>query len=72
MSLDGVVELRWSGPASTSTKPSAKLDTEQHWDPRRTAYRKIGVNSRTQAILWGIDHGFKPDNRRIDHWRNGP
>ncbi len=38
----------------------------------RSAYRKIGVSSRTQAVLWGIDHGFKPDNRRIDHWRNGP
>ncbi len=38
----------------------------------RSAYRKIGVASRTQAVLWGIDHGFKPDNRRIDHWRDGP
>ena len=38
----------------------------------RSAYRKIGVSSRTQAVLWGIDHGFKPDNRRIDHWRDGP
>jgi two-component system, NarL family, response regulator LiaR len=28
----------------------------------RTAYRKIGVNSRTRAVLWGIDHGFRPDN----------
>ena len=38
----------------------------------RSAYRKIGVTSRTQAVLWGIDHGFKPDHRRIDHWRDGP
>lgn len=38
----------------------------------RSAYRKIGVSSRTQAVLWGIDHGFKPDHRRIDHWRDGP
>jgi DNA-binding NarL/FixJ family response regulator len=38
----------------------------------RSAYRKIGVSSRTQAVLWGIDHGFKPDTRRIDHWRDGP
>lgn len=36
----------------------------------RSAYRKIGVDSRTQAVLWGVDHGFKPDHRRIDHWRN--
>jgi DNA-binding NarL/FixJ family response regulator len=38
----------------------------------RSTYRKIGVKSRTQAVLWGIDHGFKPDHRRIDHWRGGP
>ena len=38
----------------------------------RSAYRKINVDSRTQAVLWGIDHGFKPDHRRIDHWRGGP
>ena len=28
----------------------------------RTAYRKIGVNSRTRAVLWGVDHGFRPDS----------
>jgi DNA-binding NarL/FixJ family response regulator len=37
----------------------------------RAAYRKIGVNSRTQAVLWGIEHGFRPDHHRIDHWRSG-
>ncbi len=25
----------------------------------RTAYRKIGAERRTQAVLWGIDHGLK-------------
>lgn len=38
----------------------------------RSAYRKIGVTSRTQAVLWGVEHGFQPDSRRIDHWRGGP
>jgi DNA-binding NarL/FixJ family response regulator len=38
----------------------------------RTIYRKIDVNSRTQAVLWGVDHGFTPDHHRIDHWRGGP
>jgi DNA-binding NarL/FixJ family response regulator len=38
----------------------------------RTLYRKIGVTSRTQAVLWGIDHGFAPNHHRIDHWRGGP
>ncbi len=35
----------------------------------RSVYRKIGVVSRTQAVLWGINHGFTPDHRRIEHWR---
>ena len=38
----------------------------------RSAYRKIGVPNRTQAVLWGVEHGFRPDHRRIDHWRGGP
>jgi two-component system, NarL family, response regulator LiaR len=35
----------------------------------RTLYQKIGVDSRTQAVLWGIDHGFRPDRvrRRVEH-----
>jgi DNA-binding NarL/FixJ family response regulator len=31
----------------------------------RSAYRKIGVTTRSRAILWGIDHGFQPDRIRI-------
>jgi len=31
----------------------------------RSAYRKIGVTSRSRAILWGIDHGFQPDRARM-------
>ena len=38
----------------------------------RGLYRKIDVESRTQAVLWGVRHGFLPDHRRIDHWRGGP
>jgi DNA-binding NarL/FixJ family response regulator len=38
----------------------------------RTVYRKIAVGSRTQAVLWGVEHGFTPDHHRIDHWRGGP
>jgi NarL family two-component system response regulator LiaR len=34
----------------------------------RTAYRKMGVERRSQAVLWGIKHGFEPDvvRRRQD------
>jgi DNA-binding NarL/FixJ family response regulator len=38
----------------------------------RTIYRKLGVGSRTQAVLWGVEHGFTPDHHRIEHWRGGP
>lgn len=38
----------------------------------RAIYRKIGVDSRTQAVLWGVRHGFTPDHHRIDSWRGGP
>lgn len=30
----------------------------------RSLYRKIGVASRTRAVLWGVDHGFRPDRSR--------
>ncbi len=38
----------------------------------RSIYRKINAGSRTQAVLWGVRHGFTPDHHRIDHWRGGP
>lgn len=33
----------------------------------RSCYRRIGANSRTTAVLWGIEHGFRPDRVRIRH-----
>ena len=30
----------------------------------RTAYRKIGVTRRSQAVSWGMQHGFQPDYSR--------
>ncbi|WP_182524149.1 helix-turn-helix transcriptional regulator [Nocardioides dongkuii] len=30
----------------------------------RNAYRKIGVERRPQAVRWGIEHGFQPDEKR--------
>lgn len=38
----------------------------------REIYRRIGAASRTQAVLWGVAHGFSPDHHRIDHWLGGP
>ncbi len=34
----------------------------------RSAYRKIRVSNRVEAVLWGVEHGFMPDYHRIDHW----
>ncbi|GAA1132380.1 response regulator transcription factor [Nocardioides aquiterrae] len=30
----------------------------------RTGYRKIGVGRRSQAVAWGMRHGFAPDRMR--------
>ncbi|GAB6985764.1 response regulator transcription factor [Nocardioides pyridinolyticus] len=30
----------------------------------RTGYRKIGVSRRSQAVAWGMRHGFAPDRMR--------
>ena len=30
----------------------------------RTAYRKIDVSRRSQAVIWGMKHGFEPDRLR--------
>lgn len=36
----------------------------------RNAYRKTGVTSRTHAVLWGVEHGLKLDQRVLDRWRS--
>ncbi|WP_341952100.1 response regulator transcription factor [Salinibacterium sp. TMP30] len=38
----------------------------------RNCYRSIGANSRTNAVLWGIEHGFRPDRVRIEHPEPAP
>ena len=35
----------------------------------RHLYRKIGCDSRTKAVIWGVEHGFRTDHHRIDDWR---
>jgi DNA-binding NarL/FixJ family response regulator len=31
----------------------------------RSTYRKIGVESRSQAVLWALEHGFVPESKRL-------
>ena len=62
----------------TQGKSNAEVATLTYLSPNtvksyiRNVYRKIDVTSRTQAVLWGVAHGFAPDHHRIDHWRGGP
>ena len=62
----------------TQGKSNAEVATLTYLSPNtvksyiRTIYRKINVASRTQAVLWGVRHGFTPDHHRIEHWRGGP
>lgn len=62
----------------TQGKNNAEVATLTYLSPNtiksyiRTIYRKIEVASRTQAVLWGIHHGFTPDHHRIEHWRAEP
>lgn len=35
----------------------------------RSAYRKIGVTSRTQAVLWGVQHGLMVERSMVDNWK---
>lgn len=34
----------------------------------RNIYSRIGATTRTQAVLWGVSHGFLPDYHRRDDW----
>lgn len=62
----------------TQGKSNAEVATLTFLSPNtvksyiRSIYRKIGVASRTQAVLWGVNRGFTPDHNRIEHWRGGP
>ncbi|WP_440710848.1 response regulator transcription factor [Herbiconiux sp. YIM B11900] len=62
----------------TQGKSNADVATLTYLSPNtvktyiRGIYGKIDAKSRTQAVLWGIAHGFAPDHHRIDHWLGGP
>ena len=67
----GLTPARGRDPRTDRPGPPQPADRRSHL-PRinsvktyiRTAYRKINVRSRTQAVLWGVDNGCKPDTLR--------
>jgi DNA-binding NarL/FixJ family response regulator len=77
--LDGITDRESEILALiTQGKSNAEVATLTYLSPNtvksyiRSVYRKIGVDSRTQAVLWGVANGFAPDHHRIDHWLGGP
>jgi DNA-binding NarL/FixJ family response regulator len=60
----------------TQGKSNAEVATLTYLSPNtvksyiRSIYRKIDAGSRTQAVLWGVTHGFTPDTRRIEEWQH--
>jgi DNA-binding NarL/FixJ family response regulator len=67
-----ILALITQGKSNAEVAETAFLSPNSVKSYIRSTYRKIGVKSRTQAVLWGVEHGFQPDYRRIDHWRGGP
>lgn len=58
----------------TQGAPNARIAELTHLSPNtvkthiRSAYRKIGVATRVEAVIWGTHNGFRPDHRSVDHW----
>lgn len=54
----------------TQGLPNAQIAKQMFLSPNsvksyiRTGYRKMNVTSRSQAVLWGVNHGFAPDVMR--------
>ena len=59
-----IIALITQGLANEQIADQAYLSINTVKSYIRTAYRKMGVSSRSQAVLWGIDHGFRPDRTR--------
>jgi DNA-binding NarL/FixJ family response regulator len=63
-----VIALITQGLSNSDIAEHSSLSINSVKSYIRSAYRKMGVTSRTNAVLWGIEHGFAPDRAR----RHGP
>lgn len=60
-----VVALITQGLSNAEIADRASLSINSVKTYIRSSYRKMAVTSRTQAVLWGLEHGFTPDRVRI-------
>lgn len=59
-----VVALITQGLSNQEIAQQAYLSINSVKTYVRSAYAKMGVARRSQAVLWGLDHGMAPDRRR--------
>lgn len=60
-----VVALVTSGVSNSEIAERTFLSINSVKSYIRAAYRTMGVSSRSQAVLWGIDHGMAPTRMSI-------
>jgi NarL family two-component system response regulator LiaR len=59
-----VVALVCRGLSNVEIAQRAYLSINSIKSYVRAAYRKIGVTTRPQAVIWGFENGFRPDTER--------
>jgi DNA-binding NarL/FixJ family response regulator len=60
-----IVALVTSGLSNNEIAERTYLSINSVKSYIRSAYRTMGVTTRSQAVLWGIDHGMAPTRMRI-------
>ncbi len=59
-----VIALITQGLSNAEIATRASLSINSVKSYIRASYRKMGVTSRTNAVLWGFEHGFAPHRMR--------
>jgi NarL family two-component system response regulator LiaR len=67
-----VLALITQGLSNTDIADITSLSINSIKSYIRSGYRKIGVTNRSNAIIWGLEHGFRPDRVRMSGPEEGP